>query len=468
MAAPSLNRVRAAPFRDDRHYFHRPTWVSAWRVRLAALALLLAGGWVAASMATRDNPYAVCTHGELARAHAPWADRCDACHVPHGSADGAGGGLFETRDRWRTFRCETCHAGPADDPKNYGPHYDRKDRPHLADDAQARDCSSCHHDHLGKDVPLSRVADADCTRCHKDLSPLHGTLSTVTAFHTDHPDFRAMAKPPARGLKFNHALHLAVGMTEKANLDNPNAVFKLGQVGPAFREQYKRFAGGGSHEAAVRLDCTACHEPAGTGYKPVVFERHCQGCHAQTVGGLQSPGGVTTEPFTVPHGRPLSELERLVRSELLRQIEGQKGLLRKVPLPPSDRLDTPRVAVPSNLGQEADALAKLAGGALTCQKCHTVTDGRVQPTETPALWLPAARFDHTAHRMMTCADCHTDWSATPLVRGAGPEPLDVPGIDNCRQCHAPTVAASAGRFGLTAGVRHDCLTCHRYHGPRHP
>ena len=468
MPVPSLNRVRAAPFRDDRHYFHRPTRVGAWRVRLAILALLIAAGWVAASMVNRETRYAVCTHGELTRAHAPWADRCDVCHVPHGSSDGGGNGLFETRDRWRHFRCEGCHAGPAEDPKNYGPHYDRKVRPHLLDDPQSRDCSSCHHDHQGKDFALSRVADTDCTRCHKDLSPLHGTGPTITAFQTDHPEFRAKSKPSARGLKFNHALHLAVGMTEKPNLDNPNAVFKLGQVDPAYREQYMRFAGGDSHEAALRLDCTACHEPAGQGYKPVVFEKHCQACHAQTIGGLQSPGGVTTEPFTVPHGRQPTELERLIRAELLRQIDGRKEFLRKVPLPPSDRLDTPRIPIPSDLGKEADALTKLASGALTCQKCHEITDGRVRTTGTPALWLPAARFDHPAHRVMKCADCHADWSAAMVVRGAGQEPLDVPGIDNCRRCHTPASNTTAGPLGLAGGVRHDCITCHRYHGPLHP
>src|SRR5438270_8291454 len=167
MPGPSLNRVRAAPFRANRHYFHRPTRVGAWRVRLAVLALLVASGWVAASMVSRDTRYAVCTHGELARAHAPWADKCDACHAPHGSPDSRGDGLFGARDRWRSFRCDTCHPGPAGDPKNYGPHYDRAAKPHLADDATAHDCSSCHHDHQGKDFSLARVADSDCTRRHQ-------------------------------------------------------------------------------------------------------------------------------------------------------------------------------------------------------------------------------------------------------------------------------------------------------------
>jgi hypothetical protein len=481
MPGPSLNRLRAAPYRDDRHYFHRPTRVGAWKVRLAVVALVLTGGWAAFAAIRRDHRQAVCTHGELARAHAPWADRCDACHAPHGEPEGAGNGLFETRDRWRSFRCDGCHAGPPDDPKDYGPHYDRTANPNLLPDARARDCSSCHHDHQGKDFALAHVADADCTRCHKNLSPLHGTSPPITAFHTDHPEFRAKAKPPVRGLKFNHALHLAAGMTGKPNLDNPNAVFTLGQVGPAYREQYRRFATGESPEAALRLDCTACHEPAGGGYKPVAFDRHCQGCHAQTVSGLQSPAGVTTEPFIVPHGRPAAETDRLIRAELLRQIDGQKKLLRTVPLPPPDRLDPPRTAVPSDLGKEADALTKLATGLLTCTKCHEVSDGRIRPTGTPALWLPAAKFDHPAHRAVSCAECHNTWDQAEVVRGAGPEPLNVPGIVNCRQCHAPagsteiTTAVREGppawqRLGLPSpgGVRHECVDCHRYHRPGHP
>jgi hypothetical protein len=481
MAMPSLNRVRAAPFRDRRDYFHRPTPVAAWKVRLAALALLATIGWAAVAFASRSHLHAVTTHGELARSHAPWMDQCDACHVPHGSTTGAGSGLFVVRDRWRTFRCETCHAGPADDPKNYGPHYDRTRNPQLLDDAQARDCSSCHHDHRGKDFNLAHVSDDECVRCHQNPGRLHGTDPSITAFATDHPEFRAKAHPPARGLKFNHALHLAKGLTEPANLTNPNAAYKLGQVAADDRNKYRRFADGDSDHAVLRLDCSACHEPAGGGYKPVTFEQHCQGCHAQAVSFLQSPGGVTTKPFTVEHGRPLAEMDRLIKGEVLRQIEEQKGILRRVPLPPADRLDSPRILVPSHLGKEANELTKMATGLLTCQKCHIIADGRVQPTGAPALWLPAAKFDHLAHRAVRCADCHETWEDVRVSRNAGPERLNVPGIDNCLQCHAPagsTEIATAvndrprawQQLGLPSpgGIRHDCVDCHRYHRPGHP
>src|SRR5439155_1446826 len=81
----------------------------------------------------------------------------------------------------------------------------------------------------------------------------------------------------------------------------------------------------------------------------------------------------------------------------------------------------------------------------------------VQPTGTPALRLPGARFDHTAHRAVSCAECHTTWDQAAVVRGAEAEPLNVPGIDSCRRCHAPTAVVNGSPQG---GARHDCIACH--------
>jgi hypothetical protein len=452
MPGASLNRERAAPFRDDRHYFHQRTAVGMWKVRLALLALMLTAGWLAARMIGPTHPYSAVTHGELVQAHAAIGDRCEACHVPFEGGQNAG--LFAAHERWHNFRCEGCHAGPSSDPRNYRPHYDRASNPRAP--ADLGDCSNCHHDHQGADLGLTRVPDSECVRCHRNATPRH---PAVTSFPTNHPPFRATATAPARGLKFNHTLHLVAGLTEAGNLGNPSAAFSLRQVDSANRDQYRRFT---DATGIVHLDCTACHEPAGGGYNPVRFDAHCQGCHAQNVFGLQGPAGVTTKPFIVPHGRPVAEVDRFIRSELIRQIDEQKSLLRKVPLPPNDRLDAPRTPVPSDLGREADALSKMAGGLLSCRKCHTMEGDRVKPTNTPALWLPAARFDHTTHRAVRCAECHRMWGEQAVVRGAGPESLNVPGVDTCRDCHAPLRQRSGSAFG---GARYDCVSCHRYHHP---
>src|SRR5436305_9148045 len=109
--APSLNRVRARPFQGNRQYFHRPTRLGAWKVRLALLALALTVGWVLAAVLLRPaHLHAVATHGPVARAHAHFADQCALCHVPFGDPDcGGGASPFGCRDRWRSFRCESCH-----------------------------------------------------------------------------------------------------------------------------------------------------------------------------------------------------------------------------------------------------------------------------------------------------------------------------------------------------------------------
>lgn len=474
MPGPSQNRLRAAPFRDDRHYFRRPTRLSAWKVRLAVLALVVVGGWTAVAAMRRDPLYAACTHGGLAGVHAPWATQCDVCHVPFESMGTMSAAVFATKDRWHTFRCEACHAGPPEEPKEYAPHYDRSVRADIGGDPLARNCSSCHHDHRGADFHLTRVADSDCTGCHQDLRPLYRTAGpgptrrphpTITAFAADHPEFGVKTDPPRRGLKFNHALHLARGLTEPKNLGNAKAAFTLGKVDPAHTDQYRRFAGD-SPAAAIRLDCSACHEPAGGGYKPVTFQQHCRGCHAQEIPPLSSPAGVTTKGYTVPHGRPLPETKRFVRAELLHQIEEQKNLLLGTPIPASDRLDSPRLPVPRTLATEAEALAHRASDRLTCQKCHTVSNGEVRPTALRSVWLLGARFDHGAHRTATCSVCHVMWERISFDRytytpSRPDEPVNIPGIETCRQCHAPPSLLVNGRLAL--GARHDCVLCHRYH-----
>jgi len=86
-----------------------------------------------------------------------------------------------------------------------------------------------------------------------------------------------------------------------------------------------------------------------------------------------------------------------------------------------------------------------------CEYCHTLKrEGDALPeVVSPAIpprWLPHARFDHGAHRMIGCAECHKAAAST--------ETKDVlmPSIATCRECHQPRVGARTG-----------CVECHRYH-----
>ncbi|HET7341154.1 MAG TPA: cytochrome c3 family protein, partial [Methylomirabilota bacterium] len=87
-----------------------------------------------------------------------------------------------------------------------------------------------------------------------------------------------------------------------------------------------------------------------------------------------------------------------------------------------------------------------------CEFCHTLNKStgpvpQVVPPAVPTRWLPHARFDHSAHRPLACAECHK--------AAASSETKDVlmPSIATCRECHKPTKNAA----------RSGCVECHRYH-----
>lgn len=509
MIGPSTNRERATPFRHRRHYFHAASPVGVWRTRLSLLALVAATGWIGFDLLRRERMHADVSHGEVARSHAVWNNRCDACHIPFGEPGCTASSVLDCRERWRAFRCDSCHPGSEAEPKNYAPHYSLDIKQYLKSDPTAADCSSCHRDHQGRDFDLSHVADADCTRCHRDLKEMHRDdrgapagearlADTVTRFDRDHPEFRLHTgtAPIKRSLKFNHGLHLALGIRPTptdATAVNPSAMFTLDRVDKKFRSEYERFArSAGAESSAIRLDCSACHEPdggrqlgaAGEYYLPITFEKHCQGCHSLNVTGLATLNGLKVSGFELPHRLQPPAVERLIRTEIVRQIEDREQLLLKTPLPPNDRLDAPPVVkIPSNLRAETDKLVaqyrqllfdqagerpspvELAGG-YACMKCHyKSSDGtNIEPTPMRSVWLPAGRFDHSRHRAVNCGECHTTWDDRPAMRRTDPrwtdEAVNIRGIATCQKCHSPT-RTSGGQ--VAGGVRHDCVDCHRYH-----
>jgi hypothetical protein len=73
---------------------------------------------------------------------------------------------------------------------------------------------------------------------------------------------------------------------------------------------------------------------------------------------------------------------------------------------------------------------------------------KIEPARTTTRWLPHARFDHDAHRGFSCTGCHemalTSKEASDVL---------VPGIENCKTCHAPGPDHAESR----------CFECHTYH-----
>ena len=114
-------------------------------------------------------------------------------------------------------------------------------------------------------------------------------------------------------------------------------------------------------------------------------------------------------------------------------------------------------------------------GRQSCALCHyfELADGKgvdelflhapsgksdfvIAPTGVPSVWYRHAKFNHTSHRALKCAECHP--GAEGSTRHAD---VLIPDRDSCIQCHAPTT-----KMG-TPGVRYQCTECHTYHNGDH-
>jgi Class III cytochrome C family len=535
--APSPNRKRVDRFIWNRGYFHKPTYLARWKFRFSALAVVVAGGWLlfgqfALPEETRHYRY---THGAVAGPHAAWDGQCSACHQSFSTNGLELSSLPDVHDRWREFRCETCHHGPAGDPKNYAVHH--------ADaiwnnGTSATDCSACHHDHQGRNFSLVKLPDSACTQCHRELKEHHNKgepqyLANIGRFEggrdDSHPPFRnagpGVERP--RTLHFNHAIHMLPGMASPEALANKSdCVWTIGKI----REIDKKYPDiyrlpGQTDNDPVVLSCSSCHEldagrisktellnmapeasaaqqklddandrlvrnlprdavrpprAGGAHMLPIVYEKHCSACHSIDTGPVAlDQAGFSFKSFPVPHRTQPGDLEDHLRREFI------SGIVKSLPaaepakeLESRQRLDQRVDADLKKLRGYEDIVQKLVGkakeqlyipirtaaggfGGKNCLKCHEAvagTDGKkvleiVRPN-TPAIWFEHASFDHSSHRAMNCTSCHP-------IDG---RPVLVPGIDNCRQCHAPSQRIEInGTVETRGGVRHDCVDCHRYH-----
>lgn len=461
--------------------------ITRGRWRLSWLVLLgLPIFWFVEYGLRGDNRY---TPGLLATPHATWEASCQACHVDATPLGGktwlAAIGAVARGGHAADSQCQTCHSGP--------PHHAKlKDEP---------GCASCHVEHLGRQADLKRVANDQCTHCHRDLGrhvqpETQSAFDNVTSFTHDHPEFRLWRKKLSDpgNVAFNHRLHMTPGL----RTDPASAVpFTLQQVTPAWRERYRRLDD--KDTAPVRLACASCHRTDhdsvlkaneaqagmtltelrgdGKAMLPIVFEKHCQGCHPLTV-----ERKVADDPrsglLAVRHRLQPAEMRDDLLAHYTRQfLQGTNlDLLKRPlrPLPGKNPLsqEEKRTALDQIHDRVAQAENVLYGPG-TCGQCHGPLDAKktIPPANLPTHWLPHAVFDHTAHRALDCRECHADASPTALDgsmnKNASEKKSDVllPGIGTCQKCHAPISRTHDAHRG---GARYDCVECHRYHGGDQP
>jgi hypothetical protein len=524
MPPPAPNRVRVERFKWNRHYFRDRSSLGKVRWWACVAAAVVGVGWGLYALAfPGETIHHQVSHGPVASPHQAWDQRCDACHASHSLGDfSVTGAIFSSNvhQRWNEFNCQNCHAGKPD-VKDYAPHHASA---LWKAGSEALECAACHHDHQGRDFSMVKMPDTDCTQCHKDLKDHHRDGSSrfdnkITRFEDQHPDFDAK-KNFQRTLHFNHAHHMMAGIppTPEATQNvkdglQSNSVQKVGDLPAQFRERYR--LEGQSDKDPVQLTCASCHQldagrteagqptskawqatenlarnlpldsvlpprAAGAYYLAINYDVSCQACHPIEVAVGEK--GRKPSVFTVPHRLTPEQADKQLRLAVIDGLASQTNAPPSVLKNTRDRLDPLAPERPwHNLEEQVRALTDEAKKQLlldgpnglygrSCAKCHIKQPGAealaIKPVTTPAVWLPHAKFNHSAHRAMNCASCHTSKEAKVssleelLSAIPKPEPVGIPDIANCRQCHAPARRTSAGPQG---GVRHDCVECHRYH-----
>jgi len=496
--------------RIELDYYRGSDGLSRWRGRLCLVVILAAAGWIGLEgIASRDRatkarffePSRLASKGPLAQAHAMWNSTCEACHLPFTPIN---------RSRWAPAlesgstasddRCRTCHAAPI--------HHQSE----RQEDVPA--CAECHRDHRGREASLLAMDDSACTGCHGDLSRHRGpgaaTLAVaalVSRFDTaHHPEFKTSPVDRAaspRRVKFNHALHLAAGLT----LEKGGTPFSFAQLG---RKDRARYGGAPDQnlDRPVRLACGACHQLDGEdqvggvdegittrtsprspgGYMlPIVYDVHCAACHPL-------PFDANAPDQQVRHGlAPAALAGDLQRFYAAQAVNADPALLRQfVPPRPLPGRSAGRIEQRFEDAIEAKVLTaakllfgsgvdlatrrrqKLPLGRGGCLECHNLKPNagplirardlaalEIEPVLMTPVWFESAVFNHTAHGALDCAACHAGVSSS---RENGDRPL-LPGIAVCASCHA---AADGGQSGQLAGASTACTECHVYHNGDHP
>ncbi len=501
MANRQTGKQRASRIPLD--YFKTPDRLMRAKLSLTFLALIAALGWWASGLrpggrgllAESDSARMRYSHGPVAAVHASWDARCEACHVDfHPISDDSWTKAVGGSTKGADLKCLDCHQVEI--------HHQAQ----QANDPSDVSCAGCHRDHRGREASLVKLEDSDCTSCHKALDShtkagKSAFAAKVTSFPGDHPAFalfrqgKESAVDPGT-LKFNHALHMAPGLT---TVQGGSPIFRAGQLTSATARE--RYAPGKKPEDAVQLECASCHrldngalpsassrsgvlaladQPlAGTGayIKPITYQADCAACHALNV---PMPQGEGTKVVTVPHRLQPSALhEALTNLSLGLTLEGDPALARKID---DGRRGFPGKSSAVEVSARKEIAARVAvaekllfgPGHNTCTECHGYDtpagrksspdlsqslDGvQIEPTYVPTIWFEHANFDHSAHRAVSCRSCHED----AFERSTTNADVLLPRMDVCASCHAPAGRDASGQ--PVGGAGHACTECHRYHG----
>jgi hypothetical protein len=422
--------------RIDLSYFKRPHPFRRLRFILSVAAPVAAILWLGWYAFARDNH--VYSGGRVSTAHAILSTECNACHVKEA-------GSFSAKAS--NQGCESCHDGPI----------------HHANQVFTPNCASCHEEHRGH-LRLAATSNVSCTQCHANLhtagAGAHFAL-TVTRFDGDHPEFAAVrfgnADPGT--IKFDHAVHL------KHNLRGPKGLVELDcqdcHRPPVTHSNWKYGSTDGVKTGEVPAsphiaEIAQKSLPPSLDYRraymsPITYAKHCAACH-----GLQFDPRFQD---SVPHDTPEIVHAFLVQ-KFQQYIPNHLAELRiAAPIPERDLPQKPLPAAFRILSQQQWVDLRVAESEQllwrkTCAECHALSFTKqaslpvVANSNITRRWFQHAVFDHDAHKLLKCVECHTHAPASQ-------ETADVliPGIQTCQKCHHSGANSAESR----------CFECHTYH-----
>ena len=507
---PETGKDRSSRIEMD--YYRQRDGLSQWKIGMAVTGLI--AGCLALVYALIDSSAA--SPGLLAEGHAAFESNCSKCHEPltpigtDAIREMSLLGISESASIEHTFNaCTACHNGVG---HPIGNHHRGKmtGAGQLAD----KNCASCHADHRGRLNDLTLVGNQNCTVCHADLSDVCPSGQIVKdlrieSFVDQHGDFASLKQGDPGTVTFDHAQHMLPGQPSKGR-----DVVRLRDLEPNQRGRYRskmlqlkamdpQFADlDVSDDALVQLDCSSCHELAGSvgnrssvsqvadievgrHIAPISYDSHCSACHSINVPGRDE------RTLALPHAAPWAEIDQWLRAKLPQSNSSASslpgpsanptgiGVVRSVePLDAQARLreDEAMIAVLREMVRQQ------------CLKCHEenlVKDDEAimaardvqASTLIPSRWLAKGIYDHGAHAKINCRFCHAEAYAegNPSQPGQDQDKVMISGIESCRGCHRPEDEptpmsllvdskphADLGGQPLWASDR--CVTCHRYHG----
>ena len=431
---------------DGQHHVHlRPV---AWGAVILTLLLLLLlplasiyspdidrllnrGGPLAKSLSA--DSWSV---GPISRYHIRIELDCATCHN--------GGAFSDIPDT----ACEKCH-------DNTHGHLDATRRSALQ--TPMPKCGECHQEHIGDAYVVLGDRIEQCTQCHSDIKKTYSKTELrdippqfghESLFGGQHPQFKAslIDNPGQEPLTYHR-----VSLDDTPQLREYSGLRKFSHRDHMAKEGVLAPDGKGGANV-MKLECWSCHVPdsKGEGMKTASFDENCHRCHKLTFDKM-SPD---TE---LPHGKP----EKL--SEFLKAFyaASPKGALMDPPEPTGKKerelpgqlisQGTPDLAASGmSLDGFVDSMGKRIFDQGVCSECHEVVKKgesfdhwQIVKPSLATRWFPAAKFPHKAHDIYGCTSCHA------VERSESPEDVNLPGRDNCVECHS--------------SENTPCLKCHTFH-----